>query len=253
MNQNTQAILKVLVILLVLVFVGLLLVKRFVYFKPSSLFLETFEKYQEVHHRHLYGRFLDNPDSDRAVLFCHGNAGNVSQLEKTVTVLRDLGMSVLAFDYSGFGKSKGVPSEQQLYDDASSMLALLQERYGSRDIVVYGESMGGPVAAYVALRHAIPYLILDSPLPSIRKIIRRRYPYLSWLGPLFPEFDTAKYLEYYGGKSLLLHSREDTVIPYDTVEDLAKLCTEHIITTGPHLGSSFPTKRMRTFLGIGKR
>lgn len=253
MNQNTQAILKVLVILLVLMFVGLLLVKRLVYFKPSSLFLETVEKYQEVHHRHLHGRFLDNPNSDRAVLFCHGNAGNVSQLERTVVALRDLGMSVLAFDYSGFGKSKGVPSEQQLYDDASSMLALLQERYGSRDIVVYGESMGGPVAAYVALRHAIPYLILDSPLPSIRKIIRWRYPYLSWLGPLFSEFDTVKYLGYYGGKSLLLHSREDTVIPYDTVEDLAKLCTEHIVTTGPHLSSSFPTERMRTFLGIGKR
>ena len=112
--------------------------------------------------------------------------------------------------------------------------------------------MGGPVAAYVALRHAIPYLILDSPLPSIQKIIKWRYPYLSWLGALFPEFDTAKYLAFYGGKSLLLHSRKDTVIPYDTVEDLAKLCTEHIVTVGPHLGSSFPTEQMRMFLDIRK-
>ena len=249
MNKNTQMALKVLVITSVVLFIVVLLIKRFKYFEPSSLLVETREKYQEIQHRGLHARLLDNPGSERVALFCHGNSGNISHMENTIRSLRDIGLSVLAFDYSGYGKSRGVPSEQQLYSDACSMVALLLGKYSAKDIVVYGESMGGPVATYVALRYGIPYLILNAPLPSVSKIIASRYPYLAWLGFLFPEFDTAKYLSFYTGKTLLLHSPDDEIIAYDSVKELCKMCTDHVMIQGLHIEGPLPLDHIRSFIG----
>ena len=248
MNKKTEVCLKVTIIIIVMMFVALLLIKRFVYFKPTSCFVASQEKYQDINHLNLHGWFLEHPQSDKVVLLCHGNSGNVSHREKKSLDLYSLGLSVLVFDYSGFGKSKGVPNEQQLYDDASSMLALLRQRYHTNQIILYGESMGAPVATYVAVKYSIPILLLESPLPSIKLIIKHRYPYLSWFGVFFPEFNMAKYLEFYRGKSLLMHSKTDHIIPYDTIHGLINLCTKHIVIEGVHADPVLPLAEIAEFI-----
>ena len=248
MTKNTQTAFKATTFAIVTLFIALLLIKRFAYFNPCSHFVETRERYLDVHHRNLHGWFLENHTTDRVVLFCHGNTGNVSNCEETTRKLRDLGMSVLVFDYSGFGRSKGVPSEQQLYDDASAMMALLQKRYETKNLVVYGESIGGSVASYVALKHGIPYLVLNCPLPSIKSFVQHKYPYLSWFGFLFGEFDTAQFLAFYKGETLLMYSQDDEIISPTSMAHLTSLSTKHIVIGGGHLASNFPMEEISRFL-----
>ena len=217
-----------------LLFVITIIIKRFFYFKPSSKFIESKDKYQNINHRHLHGWLLENKLSNKIILYCHGNTGNISHDERRIVELRNLGYSVLAFDYSGYGKSGGVPSEQQLYDDASDMIAFISQKYKNEQIILYGFSLGGPVATYAARKYGINTLILESPLPSIKIYLKNKYPMLSLFTPLFPEFDTYSYLNGFKGKSLLLHSTEDQKIKYETVKHLIDISSSHIQTRGSH-------------------
>jgi len=239
---------KIFLIILTLLFVCTITIKRFVYFRPSSHFIQTRESYQNISHGHLHGWLLENKLSDKIILFCHGNAGNISYEEKRITILRNLGYSVLAFDYSGYGKSNGVPNEQQLYDDASAMISVLRQKYRPEQIIVYGFSLGGPVATYAARRCAIPTLILESPVPSIKILLKSRYPMCSFVAPLFPEFETYAYLDGFKGKSLLLHSPEDEKIPYESVKNLINISSLHIQTRGSHDNPVIPWNDVKIFI-----
>lgn len=247
-KQTTELLIKIGLITAVVIFIIVLLIKRFIYFRPSSHFINTQEAYKPVHHGHLHGWLLEHDTSDKIILFCHGNAGNISTREGKMISLRDLGYSVLIFDYSGYGKSGGVPSEQQLYDDVSAMTALLRQRYQPDKIILYGESLGGPVATYAARRYSISTLILEAPVPSMKKLIKHKYPILGLLSFLFSEFDTASYLNGYKGKSLLMHSPTDEVVPYSSTEELRQMCTMHLSIDGSHNAPLIPWQEVKTFI-----
>lgn len=251
-KQLIETIIKVGLIAIVVIFIIILIIKRFIYFRPSSHFLPTKESYKVVKHGHLHGWLIDIGDkSDKIVLLCHGNGGNISHNEGKIMALHSLGYSVLAFDYSGYGKSGGVPSEQQLYDDASAMVALLRQNYSPDQIILYGESLGAPVATYVARRYSVKTLILEAPLPSIKILMENKYPIVSWLSFLFPEFDTASYLNGYKGKSLLLHSPTDEIIPYSSTSHLQQMCTLHIPVDGSHNNPIIPWEDVKKFIDSG--
>jgi len=246
-----ENIIKVLLVILVLGFVSVCLIKRFGLFKPSSNFVNTQEAYKVVTQGHLYGWLLENPNSDKIILFLKGNSGNVSHCESKVRSLRDLGYNVMVFDYSGYGKSSGVPSEQQLYKDTSYIVSLLRQQYTQDKIILYGFSMGGSVATYVALRYSIPVLILEAPLPGIKQLIKHRYPYLSFLSIFFPEFDTANYLSKYKGRSLILHSPTDEIIPFESVQELIPMCTKFIQIDGSHNFPIIDWQEVKNFIDNG--
>lgn len=248
MDKLSENIIKVVLVILVLGFVSVCLIKRFVYFKPSSNFVNTQEAYKVVTHGNLHGWLLENTNSDKIVLFLHGNSGNISHCEPKVKSLRDLGYNVMVFDYSGYGKSAGVPSENQIFKDASYIVSLLRQQYTPDKIILYGFSMGGPVATYVALRYSIPILILEAPLPSIKQIIKHRYPYLSFLSIFFPEFDTANYLSKYKGRSLILHSPTDEIIPVESIHELIPMCTKFIQIDGSHNLPILPWEQIKNFI-----
>ena len=231
-----------------LLFIITILVKRFVYFKPSSQFIQSLDKYQNINHRHLHGWLLENDASNKIILFCHGNSGNISHEQSRIIGLRNLGYTVLIFDYSGYGKSGGVPNEQQLYDDASDMIAFIRQKYRSEQIIVYGFSLGGPIATYAARRYGITTLILESSLPSIKIYLKSKYPMFSFFAPLFPEFDTYSYLNGFKGKSLLLHSVEDETISYESVKDLINISSLHIQMIGSHNKPMIPWKEVKKFI-----
>mgnify|MGYP003706712823 CR=1 FL=1 len=247
-KQLTETLIKGVLIVVVVIIITILLIKRFIYFRPSSHFESTKEAYKPVHHRHLHGWLLENPQSDKIVLLCHGNTGNISHREGKMKAIRDLGYTVLAFDYSGYGKSGGVPSEQQLYDDASSMVALLRQQYQPSQIVLYGESLGGPVATYAARRYSIPVLILESPLPSMKVLIEKKFPFGSLCSFMFPEFDCAAYLRGFRGRSLLMHAPTDEIIPYESTKHLQQMSTVHIPIDGSHKAPIIPWVEIKKFI-----
>jgi fermentation-respiration switch protein FrsA (DUF1100 family) len=237
--------------------------KELEYFRPSMQFPLTVERYDEVNVGHLNGRLLrPSAGYSKIVLLCHGNGSNVAKEEWRMAGLRDLGYAVLAFDYSGYGKSGGVPSEKSMYRDASVMVALLLQKHEPSEIVVYGFSMGASVAAYVAARYAIPTLVMESPLSSMREVIKRRYGGIISL--LCPEFDTAAHLAKFHGpggppgppgpggrrsRSLVMHGPEDEIVPYESVGKLIRMCTRHIQIRGTHERPVLPWDEIGAFIG----
>lgn len=108
--MNSEIVSKIIILSLVLLFVIVTVVKRFFYFKPSNKFMTTNENYIAIKHRHIYGWLLKS-DSEKIVIFCHGYNGNISHRENKYIELKKIGCSILTFDYSGYGKSSGIPSE----------------------------------------------------------------------------------------------------------------------------------------------
>jgi len=96
--------------------------------------------------------FVPTPQAYGVVLILHGNAGNISQRMDSIAMFHRLGYGVLIFDYRGYGRSSGKPSEAGLYQDAQAAWVHLTRQRGiaPRRIVLFGESLGGAVAAGLA-------------------------------------------------------------------------------------------------------
>lgn len=151
----------------------------------------------------------------RHVLFLHGNAGNLSHRLYTVEVLHALGHPLLLIDYRGYGASVGRPSEAGLALDARAGWDHLVTTRGVRpaDIVVYGRSLGGAVAARLATEVDPAALVLESTFTRLRDIAAEHYPYVPVDRLLQAEFDTLAALRRSTCPVLVAHSPDDEVVP----------------------------------------
>ena len=222
-----------------------LVTKRFIYFRPSSIIIPTQETYQVITQAHLHGWVSGEAVSNKIVLICNSNRGNMSHAGQTMKHMSDLGYRVCTFDYSGFGKSWGIPSEQQFYEDASYMVSLLGQSYNPKQIILYGYGLGATVATYAARRYGIPTLILVSPFPDITHTLSKPLKYLSML---FQDFKIVDYLRGYKGRSLLIHSQHDKKVPYSSVTQLITHVTLHIPTTGTRDVNNVPWDSVKRFI-----
>ena len=105
----------------------------------------------------LHAWFCPAPEERGVVLFCHGNGGNISGRLGSLVILHKLGLSTLIFDYRGYGRSEGSPSEEGTYLDADAAWCHLTEemKIGPGRIIVFGRSLGGAVAAKLATKHTL--------------------------------------------------------------------------------------------------
>jgi fermentation-respiration switch protein FrsA (DUF1100 family) len=169
----------------------------------------------------LYGWWHPGPDTDDdlerpVVLWCHGNAGNLSHREANLRSLVDSGLAVFIFDYRGYGQSDGRPSELGLYTDVEAAYDyLVRERGASpRRIVFFGRSLGAAVALHGALRRRSAGLIMEGAFENVPAIVRRsiRVPFL----PSFirNQFDNLMRLPMLRVPLLVIHGREDSVVPF---------------------------------------
>ena len=243
-----ENICKICLVVLTIIIVSVLLIKRFVYFKPSSVILPYKENYQDVSEGNIHGWFVQGTN-DKAILFCHGNGGNISHRQQQIDALNELGYSVLIFDYSGYGRSRGIPSETQFYHDASIFASILMKKYDKNNIILYGESIGAPVAAYIARKYNFPILIIESGIPNIKKYVSTKSKIVGkLLGFIFSEFNTESYIYGYRGKILVLHSMTDEIIPYETTEYIRSLATHNITLQGSHNNKSIPWDQIDQFI-----
>jgi len=167
----------------------------------------------------IHGWFLPAPSSKPgyAILFCHGNAGNISHRLTKSRLLRPLGLAILLFDYRGYGRSEGTPSEEGTYWDAEAAYRYLVDKkgYSPDRIVLYGESLGAAVALELALRRASRALILESPFTSVPDMGQRIFPYLPLRWLLRYRYDNLAKIPGLREPIFILHSPQDDVVPYE--------------------------------------
>jgi hypothetical protein len=155
--------------------------------------------------------------NERAVLlFCHGNAGNNSHRLDSIRLFNDLNLSVLIFDYRGYGKSGGSPTEKGTYLDAEAALDYLINRKHVRPekVVVFGRSLGGAVAAEVAFRHKVGALIIESGFTSVPEIGSKYYPFLPVKLLSRYSYATVDKVSKINAPKLFIHSPQDEIIPF---------------------------------------
>lgn len=165
----------------------------------------------------IHGWFVRGPGASRRVLlFCHGNAGNISHRLDSLKIFHELGLPVFIFDYRGFGKSRGKPGERGTSLDAEAAWKHLVEARGfsPREIVIFGRSLGGAVAAHLAAEKDAAALILESTFTSLPDVATRFYPYLPVRLLARHRYETIAHLRHVNCPTLVVHSPEDELIPF---------------------------------------
>lgn len=207
----------------------------------------------------LHGWYVPAPGARRVLLFFHGNGGNISHRRESIEIFHRLGLNVLIIDYRGYGRSSGTPSEAGLYLDGEAAWVYLTRVRGfaASDIVVFGRSLGGAVAATTAAAHPPRALILESTLSSAQDFAREAFPVLSTLMVMRYEFPTAARMSEVRCPVLVLHSPEDEIMPFALGEKVFAAAREprtFVRLRGDHNGGfvrSQPAyeRALRDFLG----
>lgn len=176
----------------------------------------------------LSGWFIPSDTARAVILFCHGNAGNISDRLDSIRIFHQLELDVFIFDYRGYGESKGKPSEQGTYEDAEAAWRYLVEirKADPGRIIVFGRSLGGAVASWLAHKHTPSMLILESSFTSIKDIAATLYPYLPVRWLLRFEYNTAEYLRRVDCPVLVIHSPNDEIMPFSHGRRLFEVAKE---------------------------
>lgn len=164
----------------------------------------------------LSGWFIPSEKHRGALLFCHGNAGNISHRLESILIFHSLGLSVFIFDYRGYGSSEGKTTEQGTYRDAEAAWNYLihEKEYSPSEIIIFGRSLGGAVAAWLAQNHTPMALILESTFTSAKDLGAEIFPFLPvrWLSRF--NYNAIKYVRSVSSPILIIHSRNDDIIPF---------------------------------------
>ena len=172
--------------------------------------------------------YIPAEDTRGFVLFCHGNAGNISHRLDSIRIFHNLGLGVLIFDYRGYGRSKGTPDEEGTYRDAEAAWDYLVNslHVAPERIILFGRSLGSAVAAEIALRKQTGALIMESGFTSVPDLGSSFYPYLPVR--LLSKYRYAS-IEKVGKikmPKLFIHSPEDEIVPYEQGRRLFESASE---------------------------
>jgi len=189
---------------------------------PEQLGLEYEEvvlninKTDSVHGWFFPSKISNDSTNKKVVLFCHGNAGNISYRLETANMIIEQGADFLLFDYRGYGKSVGELSEENVYQDARLCYDWLinEKKYKSEEIIIFGRSLGGAVAVDLATKVNCAGLIIESTFTSTGDLGRAMFP-------LFPtglliryKFDSYSKIDKVNTPILVIHSQQDSMIPF---------------------------------------
>lgn len=164
----------------------------------------------------LHAWLLPAREKRAVLLFFHGNAGNISHRLESLRIFHELGLEVLILDYRGYGRSSGRPSEEGLYHDAEAAYDYLTQVQGvaPKRLLVFGRSLGAAVAANLASQRPVGGLILESGFTSVPDLGAQLYPFLPVRLLARYHYDTRDALSKVTGPVLIVHSRDDDIIPF---------------------------------------
>ena len=165
----------------------------------------------------LAAHWLPYPEARYTLLYCHGNATDLGQIEPRLQELHDrLGVAVLAWDYRGYGQSRGLPGEPETLRDARTVAAYATRTLGvpPENLILYGHSLGGGPAVAIAASQPCAGLVLQSAFTSAFRVKLgvRLFP--------FDKFDNLAKLPRVRCPVLVIHGTADTLIPFSHGQQL---------------------------------
>jgi len=176
----------------------------------------------------LAGWFIPAPAARGTLLYLHGNGGNIGHRLDQIAVFHRLGLNILIIDYRGYGASSGKPSEEGTYQDAlAAWNYLTQEKHlAPEQIVLFGESLGGSIAAWLAARHPPAGLVIYASFTSVPDMAQALYPMFPASRLARYRYDTRAALASVSCPLLILHSPEDEIIPFSHGQALLEAARE---------------------------
>jgi fermentation-respiration switch protein FrsA (DUF1100 family) len=176
----------------------------------------------------LNGWYIPAKESRTTVLFCHGNAGNISHRIEIIDLFCKLGLNVFIFDYRGYGGSQGSPSEEGLYIDAQAAYKYLIDtrNLDEGSIVVYGKSMGANVAVELCSKVKPGALISESAFTSASDMGKKLFPFLPIRWLITIKYDALSKIKDMTIPKLIIHSEDDEIIPFQQGRKLFEAAPE---------------------------
>ncbi len=176
----------------------------------------------------LTGWYIPVENSQYTVLFCHGNGGNIMHRLDSINLFYKLGLNCFIFDYRGYGESEGKPSEEGTYLDAMAAYRWLTEekKTSPDDIIIFGRSLGGSIAAQLATKVKARALIIESTFTSYIDIGKKFYPYMPvcWFARF--SYRTIDYVKDVRCPVMFIHSRNDETVPFEFGLELYEAANE---------------------------
>jgi fermentation-respiration switch protein FrsA (DUF1100 family) len=164
----------------------------------------------------LSGWYIPAKNSKLTLLFCHGNGGNMAHRLDSINIFHNLGLNCFIFDYRGYGDSPGKPGEEGTYIDAMAAYKWLtdEKKIPTEDIIIFGRSLGGSIAAQLATKVEAGALIVESAFTSYVDIGKEYYPYMPvrWFARF--GYRTIDYIKEVRCPVMLIYSGNDEIVPY---------------------------------------
>jgi fermentation-respiration switch protein FrsA (DUF1100 family) len=206
-------------------------VENFFVFFPDSTLDPTPKAFHLTHKevffdtgdgKRLHGWFFPQKKEAPVILFCHGNAGNISDRLDNIRLLLEKGFAVFIFDYRGYGRSGGKPSERGIYMDGLAAYDYLveKEHFPSNKIILFGRSLGAAVAIEIAVQKDIMAIIIESGFTSTKEMAKSMLVFMpfSWFLPA--NYNNLAKIAHIKAPKLIIHGDEDGLVPFSMGEKL---------------------------------
>ena len=163
----------------------------------------------------IHAWFAPAESAKATLVISHGNAGNISHRYLLLRSLQRHGFNVLMYDYRGYGRSEGTPSEDGIYKDgrAAFDFATTLPEVKPESMFLWGTSLGGAVAIDVATHRQVAGLILESTFTSAKDVARVAYPFLPVQFFLHTKLNSVEKIKTLTIPILVVHGVHDSIVP----------------------------------------
>lgn len=241
MLSNSFYILITLILIYVIITTAIFLFQRKFIFHPVILpkehiftFPQDFEEFNipTKDGLRLNALLFRAASSKGVVIYHHGNAGNLQNWATTADDFISKGYDVVYYDYRGYGKTQGKPTQKKLFSDALAIYDFVRQQYPEdTPIIQYGRSLGSCIAARTAVKTNAPLLILETPYYSMTAMAKKTIPWVPHAFILRFPLPTFKHVKKYTGPTYMFHGTHDELIPYKQAKKLHALNKNTIFIT----------------------
>lgn len=207
--------------------------------------------------------YMSSFPSGSVIIYYHGTDCNISHRKYMFEICRKLKVNLVLVDYRGFGKSEGKASSDNVLRDADAVYKFVSRFYPPHKIRVWGESLGGTPAIYIAARRPVAGLIILSTFTSFHSVIKGNYLLYYLARTVTSDIDentnNLKMIGQVECPVLIYHSLDDGLIDYGNALDLLAAVPHNnkrlISIRGEHDKPRFSAEDFREiprFIGVGE-